>query len=218
MVKYKGKEITQEQFDKIITDADADRELAGALKDKADKSSENEEKLKELEDVKKALAASEEVNFKKTLSERTGQLTKWLGEKGNDVKIIDKLGKMSEDDFDMFKEGKVDQTYKTQDELNKDKADLETKKSEFESNKDKILREAKKELEKKNETKDDSAIIPNTETGKEGDNVEGNEKTNKFLDPKGLKKLYNLSNNPLYKQKEFQEVRAQGYLERNYGS
>jgi hypothetical protein len=198
--------LTQEELNKILSDKDAAEKLA----------KEQNKKIKEIEDnsgllaeLKQQKEQAELALYKKTLTERKQQLSKWLQTKKIDDALLDKIGKMDESEFDFFKDGKTDDVYISKEEIDTKKQELESKTTELEKNKEKIRKELQEELVTKEDKKD--KIVPPTEINSEGD--EGEESGDVLPSIAEVKKLYNLEGKPFYKLKEGHEKKAERYLQ-----
>ena len=209
MVKIAGKEITQEEFDKIIADKSASEALTKGLENKVTELEQKTSGLTELEALKKENQANKDKIYANTLESRLSQITKYIDKKGKPETLIKKLGDMSDEDFDEFAEGKTDDLIKTDEEIESAKTDLEKKEKEVVTSKDQIIKDYLKELEDSNKTKNDQNLVPKGET--EAD--EGtDEQDSGFPTMDEMKKIYNLNNNPIFDKNERMIESAEIYL------
>jgi len=210
MVKIAGKEITQEELDKFITDKTAADALAKGLENKITELESKTEGLDELEALKKENQANKDKIYANTLSSRLGSITKYLDKKGKSEDLIKRIGDMSDDDFDFFVEGKTDDVVKTDEEIESAKTDLDNEKTELEKNKDKIIKEYLKGIEDENKTKNDQNLVPNGEIDAD-DGDAGTESG--FPTNDELKTIYRLHNNPIFDKNERMIENAKTYMD-----
>ena len=209
--------LTQDQLDKLLADKEAAETLAKQQADKIKNTDDNSEKLKELDTLRKQNEDSQTQLLKIKVDTRVSQVNKWLESKDGKENIIAQLSKMSDGEFDLFKEGKINEDFKTKDEIEQERTAFETQKNEFENNKEKIIKEAADSLKKEVPVKE-PAIVPNTEvdsgTPVKPEDIGPGE--GKFPTMNTLKDMFNLDENPLYDLKEGHEMKAEKYLDKSY--
>jgi hypothetical protein len=210
--------LTQEQLDKLLADKAAADKLAKEQAKKLKEIDDNTEKLKELDNLKKAKDAADAELLKIKVNSRVDQVSKWLTVKDNKETIVEQLSKMSDGEFDLFKEGKLNEDFKTKEELEQEKLDLESQKTEFESNKDKIIKEAADKVANVKKEEKDPPMVPSSEVlNKQSQDAEVGPGNGKFPTMDTLKDMFNLRENPLYEEVEGYEKRAIEYLDSSYG-
>ena len=133
MVLLNGKEVSQEDFDKLVTKANSADKIAKGYEDKVKELEEKAKSADSIGDLQKQIELKDAQLFKIKLTERVNKVNKYLETKNNDEKLIKRIGDMSDDDFDFFSEGKTNSDYTTKEELDSAKNDLEKKKTELES-------------------------------------------------------------------------------------
>lgn len=209
MVLYKGKDITQEEFDKILQDSDNAIKLSKANEKKMEELQVEADKAKKLGEYESKLKEREAEIFKMKLSSRLSTVEKYIASKDNDNKLIQKLGEMSDEDFELFAEGKTNDSFTSKDEIESAKKDLEEKTKELIENKDKLVADAIKNLEEKNKKATDQKIIPPTETK---DMNEGDTTDKKYPLVDKIKDIYKLSNNPSFDISDIRLKKAESYI------
>lgn len=195
--------LTQEDLDKLLSDKEAAEKLAKEQNKKLKEISSQTEKITELEEQK---AKAEAQLYKKTLAERTQKISKWLKAKNADESLYDKIGKMEESEFELFIDGKTDETINSKEEMDTKKQELDAKATELEKNKEKIRKEVMEEIMKKEEGKD--KVIPPNEALNENVDADGNE----VIDIKKIKEMYHLDSKPFYTLKPGHEKMAEQYM------
>ena len=118
---------------------------------------------------------------------------------------------MDDGQFDMFKDGKTDDIFKTQAEIDADKLKLEEDKSTFEKDKDRLIKDAASKLNKDGDEK----LIPPTEIGDD----DGDDKTKdepEFPKTDDVIKLYKLESSRLSQLKPGLLKRADQYMADSY--
>lgn len=209
MVKIAGKEITQEELDKFISDKMAAEALSKGLENKVTELEGKTEGLAELAALKQELKTSKDKIYTNTLDKRLGQMTKYLDKKGRSEALIKKIGDMSDDDYELFVEGKTDTELLTEAEIESAKTDLEKKQNEVETSKDKIIKDYLKSVNDENKTKNDQNLVPVGEINAEA----GDAKTESgFPKMDDLKTIYGLHNNPMFDKNERMVKNAEIYL------
>lgn len=204
---YKGKEISQEEFDKLVTTIEANEKLVNGYKDKVSGLEEKAKAADRLEALQKDLDAKNNEIFKIKLDNRLKVIDKYLEKKGSDEKLIQKIGDMSDEDFSLFSEGKTNDDYLSREDIDSAKKEIETKKTEFEQEKDKAVKEALKALNK--EKKVGEELVPNSEVNNDDEGQD--QELNEFLPLEDLKKLYNLDDSR-YDKTPAMEKKALSYL------
>lgn len=211
MVLYNGKEITQDQFDNIMAEMSNFKTLSEVYEKKNETL---ESKVKDFGDLQGQLKSKEEKLYEVTLNSRINKISKYLDSKGKDSKLIKKIGDMSDEDYEMFVDGRTDDVFASKQEIEFAKADLEKEKTELETNKDKIVKDAIKQFETNSKTRTDQKLVPDTEIGAEaGDDTVGNG----FPTMDALEKVFRLRDNPIWSDKtDSMKKRAVNYME-TYG-
>jgi len=209
MVKIAGKEITQEELDKFISDKASAEALAKGLESKVTELEGKTEGLSELDALKKELQTSKDKIYSSTLDKRLSQMTKYIDKKGKSEALIKRIGDMSDEDFEFFVEGKTDAELLTDEEIESAKTDLEKKQNEVETSKDKIIKEYLKGLNDENKTKNDQNLVPAGEINAEPDDGKTESGFPKMDD---LKTIYGLHNNPMFDKNERMVKNAEIYL------
>ena len=214
MVLYKGKEISQEDFDAIIEKANSAEKLVKGYNDKITSLEEQVKDAAQLGDLKKQLESRDAELFKIKLNNRVEKISKFLESKNNDQAIIKRIGDMSDEDYDFYVEGKLNTDYLTKEELDSAKSELEKNKTELDNEKDKIIKEAQDALKQK-EKKGDK-LVPNSEVigDDDMDDVENNGDM-QFPSIEDLKKIYSLDDSR-YDKTPSMEKKADVYLSK-YG-
>ena len=211
MVLYKGKEITQDEFDKIIQDSDNAIKLTKASEKRMSELQAEADKIKGYSDMESKLKEKESEIFKMKLTSRLSKVDKYIATKNNDKSLIQKLGEMSDEDFELFSEGKTNDAYSSKDELESAKKEIEETKRELTENKDKLVADAIKSLEDKTKKKDEK-LIPPSETKDMNDQ---DKTTKKYPTLDKIKSMYKLDNNPAFSLTEGTLKKASAYIE-NY--
>ena len=157
-------------------------------------------KLNKLADDRGAEAkANADQLLKVNTSIRAAQVAKWLDARNDKDVLMTKLGTMSEEDFDLFKEGKTDNELKVKDDLQLTKAELEKlqknpPKTDTKSKDDKLIPPGEFNVDKKEEKKTSSGF-PTMDV---------------------IKEVYNLDeDNPLFKDKIPYMKRADAYINKS---
>ncbi|MDD4804013.1 MAG: hypothetical protein PHN69_02460 [Candidatus Pacebacteria bacterium] len=199
--------LTQEELNKILADNEANQKL---IKEQTKKLKESEDNTEKLSEVQKKAEAAELALYKKTLSERKGELSKWLKARNleSDSGLLEEIGKKSDSEFEIWKDGKTNDVFEAQEELTNKKAELETMVSEFDKEKEKIRKEVMGEKNKQNEEK----VVPPMETTT--DNEDGNDKhdsSKKAIE--NVKDIFKLDSKAYYNLAPGHEKRAERYLE-----
>jgi hypothetical protein len=195
--------LTQEDLDKLLSDKSAAEKLAKEQNKKLKEIESQTDKITELEEQK---AKAEAQLYKKTLAERTKKISKWLQTKNADEALYDKIGKMEESEFELFIDGKTDESINSKEEIDTKKQELEAKATELEKNKEKIRKEAMEEIMKKEEGKD--KVIPPNEAQNENIDSDGNEEVSIAK----VKEMYHLDSKPFYTLKSGHEKMAEQYI------
>lgn len=189
--------LTQEQLDKLVADAEAAKTLVKGYESKVNSLQSKVSQLDEFEDIKRQLEEAKKREYKTNLDNRLSKVSKYLDKKGRSEDIIKRIGDMSNEDFEFFFEGKTNEEFKDNEEIEFAKTDLEKKQNEIESSKDKIIKDYLKSLEDSNKTKNDQKLVPTTEVGV-GDT---SEQEGVFPNLDKLKEVYRLNNNPIFTDK-----------------
>jgi hypothetical protein len=198
MVLFKGKEITQEEFDAIMGDMSNFKALSEAYEKKNQTLEDKVKDLDKLSDIQKQLEAKEAKLYEVTLNNRLGKISKYLNTKSKDEKLIKKIGDMSDEDYEFFIDGRTDDVFQTKEEIEFAKADLEKEKTELESNKDKIIKDAAKQHEIDSKKRYDQKLVPDTEIGSSDEDTVAD---NGFPTIESLEKTFRLRNNPIWEDK-----------------
>ena len=215
MVLFNGKEITQEQFDNIMADMSNFKALSEAYEKKNESLEGKVKDLDKLGALQKELESKEAKLYEMTLNSRLSKISKYLETKDNEKKLIEKIGDMSEEDYEMFIDGRTDDVFKSKQEIEFAKADLEKEKNELETNKDKIVKDAIKQFETNSNKRDDQKLVPDGEidSSEDTDSVTNNG----FPTIESLEKTFRLKNNPIWEDKTpVMKQRAADYME-TYG-
>lgn len=212
MVLYKGKEMSQEEFDTLLSKVDASDKLVQGYQTKVNELEEKAKEAEKLGDLRKSLEQKDAEIFKMKLDTRTKLVSKYLESKNNDENLIKKIGSMADDDFELFSEGKTNDTYLNKEEIDSAKNDIDQKKKELETEKDKIIKDAQKSLENKDK-KEGQKLIPNSEVVV--DDADDNESDENFQFPAidKLKEIYGLDDSRYDKNKDH-ENKATAYLKK----
>ncbi|MDD4804338.1 MAG: hypothetical protein PHN69_04115 [Candidatus Pacebacteria bacterium] len=211
MVMFNGKEITQEQFDNMMAEMNNFKTLSEVYEKKTETL---ENKVKEFGDLQTELKSKEEKLYEVTLNSRLNKISKYLDSKGKDSKLIKKIGDMSDEDYELFIDGRTDDVFTSKEEIEFAKADLEKEKNELETNKDKIVKDAIKQFETNSKTRNDQKLVPDTEIDAE---TETETVGNGFPTMEALEKVFRLRDNPIWADKtDSMKQRAVNYME-TYG-
>ena len=196
MVKYKGKEITQEEFDKIVEDAANGVKLVKGYDKKIEALEKKVEDVDKLGDIQKQLKDKEDEVFKMKLTDRLKKVSKYIESKDSDKILIQKIGEYSDEDFEMFAEGKTDEEFKSKNEIESAQKDLDQKTQDLETNKDKIIDDAIKASKTKDEKKDDQKVVPPGEI--EGEKLDDKKEKTKYPNMDTVVELYELKDDPAF--------------------
>jgi len=217
MVKYKGKEITQEEFDKIIADAENAKKLVGGydkkIEDLQKKIDEADASGADAAELKKLLKEKEDEVFKMKLTDRLKKVSKYIESKENNKTLIQKIGEYTDEDFEMFAEGKTDDEFKSKDEIESAQKDLDQKTKDLENNKDKIIDDAIKARKTEDEKKNDQKVVPSGEI--EGEKPEDKKGKSKYPSMDTIVDLYELKDDPAFDTiNDRVKGRANSYIKR----
>ena len=196
MVIYKGKEITQEEFDKIVEDASNTSKLVKGYDKKIEDLTKKAVDGDKVTDLEKQLKDKEDEVFKMKLTDRLKTVSKYIESKENDKTLIQKIGEYTDEDFELFSEGKTDDEFKSKDEIESVQKDLDQKKIDLETNKDKIIDDAIKARKTEEEKADDQKVVPPGEI--EGDKPEDKKEKSKYPTIDTLIDLYELKDDPAF--------------------
>ena len=208
-----GKEYTEAQLAKLVSDAATSATLIKEQKKKLDTVEDQTEKLARLAELEKENKAKSEENLKLVLGNRLAVVSKWFNSKEESTGLADQIAQMSNDAFELFKEGKTDDVYQTKEEIDKKQTELDSKTSEFETNKEKIINDAVKKVKA---NADNQPIVPPTEVTADGTVVDGTDDEVVFPSHDALKENFRLKGNPMYKIVPSQEQAAKDYLDVAY--
>jgi hypothetical protein len=208
VVKYNGKEITQDEFDKIMEDAKSVRTLADGYEKKVKDLEVKNIDLDKLGDLQSQLKAREDELFKIKLNSRISKISKYLETKQNNAELIKRIGGMDDELFSEYIDGKTNDELKSNEEIESAKTELEKKEKDLIDNRDKIIKEAQKSLNADNKNKDQK-LVP---AGEVNPSEAQNNDANMFPDLKSLKTLYNLENSSIYDRTPTMESKAASYL------
>jgi len=214
MIKFKGKEISQDEFDKIMTDAESIKNLADGYESKVKDLEIKVSDLDKLDAVQSELKTKSDELYKIKLDNRLQLVDTYLKSKDNAGDLIKKIGEMDEEYFKIFADGKTNDIYESNEQIKSAKTELENEKKELETNKDKIIKDALKQYSDENKTKDDQKLVPTGETGIENGTDDLTESGFPTLDK--MKDIYGLKGNPMYDKNERMEENAKVYLD-SYG-
>jgi hypothetical protein len=210
MVKYKGKEITQEEFDAVMQDAENASKLVKANEKKLEELQATADKAGKVDELEKLLNDRQTEIFSMKLKSRLSTVEKYVASKGNDKTLIQKLGEYSDEDFALFAEGKTNAEFTSKDEIESAKKDLEEKTKELTDNKDKLIADAIKNLEDKTKKASDQKIVPPSETN--NNDTKDEETAKKYTSLDAVKELYKLDNNAAFEITETQTKKASSYI------
>ena len=213
MVKLNGKEISQEEFDKLVSDSSSVKSLAEAYERKTKELEQQVAGLGDVDKLKQELESSKQELYKRNLNDRLSKINKYLDRKGKSEDIIKRIGDMSDSDFEFFAEGKTNDEFKTKEEIESAKTDLETQKIDLETNKDKIIKDALRGFEDSNKKKNDQELVPNSEVNIDN---EANGQEDGFPTNEKLMEVYNLNGNAMFDKTPEMMKNARAYLNR-YG-
>lgn len=178
-----------------------------ALGEKASKVLEDNKKLeaekvklsKQVDDRSAEAKANADQLLKVNTGIRAAQVAKWLESRSDKDTLTTKLGTMSDEDFELFKEGKTDTELKVKDDLQLTKAELEKlqknpPKADVKADKEKLIPQGEFKVDEKEEKKTSSG----------------------FPTMDKIKEVYNLDDdNPLFKEKIPYMKRADAYINKN---
>jgi len=196
MVIYKGKEITQEEFDKIVEDASNTSKLVKGYDKKIEDLTKKAVDGDKVTDLEKQLKDKEDEVFKMKLTDRLKLVSKYIETKENDKTLIQKIGEYTDEDFEMFAEGKTDVEFKSKNEIESAQKEIDQKKLDLETNKDKIIDEAIKARKTEDEKKNDQKIVPQGEI--DGDKTEEKKDKSKYPSMDTVMDLYELKDDPAF--------------------
>jgi hypothetical protein len=212
MVKYNGKDITQEEFDKIVADMASTLKIADGYEKKVKDLEGKVTELDKLGDLQSQLKAKEDELFKIKLNSRLSKISAFLESKKNDTTLVKRIGEMDDALFEEYIEGKTDADYKAKQDIEFAKTELEKKEKELLDNKDNIIKDALKQLNKDQKTQFDQKLVPEGEV-KDMD-MNSDKDTSEFPDIKAIKDLYFEGGNALYDRTPEMETKAMAYLKR----
>ncbi len=213
MVKIAGKEYTDEQLAKLIEDKAAAEALVKEQGKKLKSVDDQSEKLKEFDKLKKDNETQAATILQNTLNNRLSMISKWFNSKDDSKDLANDIAQMSDNAFDLFKEGKTDDMFKSKAEIDAEQTNLDAQKTEFETNKEKIITDAIKKAKGK-ET--NTSVIPPTEVTSEASAEDISDRDILFPPTKDIKEMFNLEDNSMYDIKSSQEETAQRYLKTAY--
>ena len=107
MVKIAGKEYTDEQLAKLIEDKAAAEALVKEQGKKLKSVDDQSEKLKEFDKLKKDNETQAATILQNTLNNRLSMISKWFNSKDDSKDLANDIAQMSDNAFDLFKEGKL---------------------------------------------------------------------------------------------------------------
>ena len=177
------------------------------------KNEELEVKAKEAEKVttlQAELDAKEAKLYQITLDSRTNRMSNFLGTKTDTKDIIDYVAKLSDSEFEIYVDGKDNDTFVSKEEITKEKETIQSDKNEVDKAKEKIRIEKEEALKS-----DKEALVPRTEIASE-DSANADEFDDSDAEQvvAHVKDLYKLKTKPIYNKriKEGHEKKAVDYM------